>query len=58
MKVHRPTLRRVWEAGWRPLAGVEDCVQRREKEKEEEEGEESSPLSFSSDTSDIAESLE
>lgn len=30
-KVHRLTLRRVWEAAWRPLAGVEDCVQRRER---------------------------
>lgn len=33
-KVHRLTQRRVWEAAWRPLAGVEDCVQRGERERE------------------------
>lgn len=36
--IRRLTMGRVWEAGWRPLAGVEDCVQRREREKERERG--------------------
>lgn len=43
------------EGDWRPLAGVEDCVQKREMKDEEDE--EDSPPSFSSDTSDIAGSL-
>lgn len=38
MRVHRPTVGRVWEAGWRPLAGVEDwCAKERQREEEEDE---------------------
>lgn len=58
MRVHRLKLKRVWEAGWRPLVGVEDCVKRREQREEEEEGEGGSPTSSSSGSSGIAGSLE
>lgn len=56
LRVHRLMLKRGWEAGWRPLAEVEDCVQGGTKEEEEEE--EGSPFCSSSVTSDIEGLLE
>ncbi len=58
MRVHRLKPKRVWEAGWRPLVGVEDCVKRRERREDEEEGERGSPASSSSGSSGTAGSLE